>query len=190
MNAFPALPIATALGEISATTEVTAPPDGTLLRVMVALPRASEEPATVPVAEFCIAAARAGRRSPPAMRIPMIPVAISRPALRDPLTLTPPSFNSPARFFPRPAPLTAQFTRTLNRIALSEPAGRFEVWFACPETPPTVIRSGPGGPPLSATEAISSGPPSTSDSAVQVPAQIAAPFEPVGTTVDSRVLGT
>src|SRR6266581_2611796 len=104
MKILAALPIATALGEISATTEVTALADGTLLRVMVALPRASEEPPTVPVAEFCSAAARAGRRSPPTMRIPMIPVAISRPVLRDPLTLTPFRFNSPARLFPQPAP--------------------------------------------------------------------------------------
>src|SRR6266571_2878009 len=120
MKTLPAPPIATALGEISATTEVTALADGTLLRVMVALPRASEEPPTVPVAEFCIAAARAGRRSTPAMRIPMIPVAISRAALRDPLTLTPPSFNSPARFFPRPAPLTSQFTRPRRSPAVRD----------------------------------------------------------------------
>ena len=80
MKTLAALPIKTALGEISAATEVAALPDGTLLRVMVALATSSEEPPTVPVAEFCIAAARAGRRSPPTMRIPMIPVAISRPA--------------------------------------------------------------------------------------------------------------
>src|SRR5438034_10639025 len=99
MRTLPALPIKTALGEISATTEVAALADGTLLRVTVALLRASEEPPTVPVAEFCIAAARAGRRSPPPMRIPMIPIAISRPVFRDPLTDTTP-VQFPGPFLP------------------------------------------------------------------------------------------